>query len=75
MTPKERARNYVWSRIEAADRNIYELERNIEYHDLAASKIKISEDEYDELHNAYKAAVSRRVMFNYLFKLIELDED
>jgi len=75
LTPKERARNYVWSRIDSTDRNIEELERKIEYHDLAASEVKIPEEAYDELHNAYKAAVSRRVMFNYLFKLIETDEE
>ena len=75
MTPKERARNYVWSRIDTADRDIEKLERQIEYHDLTDSEVKIPEEEYDELHNAYKAAVSRRVMFNYLFKLIETDED
>jgi len=70
MTPKERARNYVWSRIEAADRDLLEAEKDLAVYNESGHYLS-----YDQVENAYNAAVSRRVMFNYLFKLIELDED
>ena len=70
LTPKERARNYVWSRIESAERDLITAERDLENHSELNNRLSLN-----HLENAYRAAVSRRVMFNYLFKLIETDEE
>lgn len=70
MTVKEKARNYIWSRIESAERNLIEAERDLEQYNDSNSRLSL-----EHLENAYRAAVSRRLMFNYLFKLIETDED
>jgi len=70
MTPKERARNYVWSRIESADRDLLKAEQDLAVYNESGHYLS-----YEQVENTYKAAVSRRIMFNYLFKLIELDED
>ena len=69
LTPKERDRNYVWSRIESAERDLITAERNLESYSEMNSRLSLY-----HLESAYRAAVSRRVMFNYLFKLIETDE-
>ena len=69
LTPKERARNYVWSRIESAERDLITAERDLKEYNEQSNRLSL-----DHLENAYRAAVSRRVMFNYLFKLIETDE-
>lgn len=69
LTPKERARNYVWSRIEAAERDLITAERDLVVYNESGHYLS-----YEQVENAYRAAVSRRVMFNYLFKLIETDE-
>ena len=63
MTVKEKARNYVWSRVESA-------ERDLEEYNEKSNRLSL-----DHIENTYRAAVSRRLMFNYLFKLIETDED
>jgi len=70
LTPKERARNYVWSRIESAERDLITAERDLYEYKESNSRLPLA-----HLENAYRAAVSRRVMFNYLFKLIETDEE
>ena len=70
LTPKERARNYVWSRIESAERDLITAERDLDEYKESNSHLPLA-----HLENAYRAAVSRRVMFNYLFKLIETDEE
>lgn len=70
LTPKERARNYVWSRIESAERDLITAERDLDEYKESNSRLSLT-----HLENAYNAAVSRRVMFNYLFKLIETDEE
>jgi len=70
LTPKERARNYVWSRIESAERDLIAAERDLDEYKESNSRLPLT-----HLENAYRAAVSRRVMFNYLFKLIETDEE
>ena len=69
MTVKEKARNYVWSRIESSERDLIDAEKDLEEYNESSSRLSLS-----HLENAYNKAVSRRVMFNYLFKLIELDE-
>lgn len=70
MNTKERARNYIWSRIESAERDLVNAERDLEQYNDSTNRLSL-----DHLENAYRAAVSRRVMFNYLFKLIETDEN
>lgn len=70
MTTKEKARNYVWSRIESAERDLIAAERDLEEYNEKSNRLSL-----DHIENTYRAAVSRRLMFNYLFKLIETDED
>jgi len=70
MTVKEKARNYIWSRIEAADRDLLKAERDLEEYNESSDRLSL-----EHIENTYRVAVSRRLMFNYLFKLIETDED
>lgn len=70
MTTKEKARDYVWARIESAERDLINAERDLEEYNEKSNRLSL-----DHLENTYRSAVSRRLMFNYLFKLIETDED
>ena len=68
MTTKEKARNYVWSRIQSTERDLEDI--NIEMSGERDGRISI-----DILEKQLDATDRRLDMFNYLFKLIETDED
>jgi hypothetical protein len=70
LTTKEKARNYVWSRIESTERDLELLERDITDYKERSGIITI-----EHLNDAHTAAKSRQTVFNYLFKLIETDEE
>jgi hypothetical protein len=70
LTTKEKARNYVWSRIESTERDLELLERDIMDYKEGTGILTM-----DHLENAHRAAKSRQTVFNYLFKLIETDEE
>jgi len=68
MTTKEKARNYIWSRIQSTE---------IEYkwvHD----EMRQPDDKrisMDKLEKMLDSCDRRLDMYNYLFKLVELDEE
>ena len=68
MTTKEKARNYIWSRIQAT-----EIEYKQIHDDMRESgdkRISMS-----TLENMLDSCDRKLDMYNYLFKLIELDEE
>ena len=68
MTTKEKARNYIWSRIQSTEieyKWIYEEMRQPGDRRISMDKLELMLD-----------ATDRKLdMYNYLFKLVELDED
>lgn len=66
MTTKEKARDYIWSRIETTEREYNQI--NLEYH-------QVEDNDADQLEIRLDATDRKLDMYNYLFKLIELDED
>lgn len=68
MTVKEKARNYVWSRIQSTERDLKNI--NVEMSGDRDGRISM-----DILEKQLDATDRRLDMFNYLFKLIETDED
>ena len=67
LTTKEKARNYVWSRIESTEREYRQIHEDIENNMTGAVG-------RDELEIRLDATDRKLDMFNYLFKLIETDE-
>lgn len=68
MTTKEKARNYVWSRIESTEREYRQIHEDIENNMTGIIGM-------DQLEIRLDATDRKLDMYNYLFKLIELDED
>ena len=68
MTTKEKARNYVWSRIESTEREYKQIHEDIENNMTGIVGM-------DQLEIRLDATDRKLDMYNYLFKLIELDED
>lgn len=68
MTTKEKARNYVWSRIESTEREYRQVHEDIENNMTGIIGM-------DQLEIRLDATDRKLDMYNYLFKLIELDED
>ena len=68
LTTKEKARNYVWSRIESTEREYRQIHKDIENNMTGAVG-------RDELEIRLDATDRKLDMFNYLFKLIETDEE
>lgn len=66
MTAKEKARDYIWSRIEATEREYNQI--NLEYH-------QTEDNDVNQLEIRLDATDRKLDMYNYLFKLIELDEN
>jgi hypothetical protein len=66
MTVKEKARNYIWSRIQSTE---------IEYKWVHDEMRQPSDISIDKLEMMLDSCDRRLDMFNYLFKLIELDEE
>jgi len=67
LTTKEKARNYIWSRIESTEREYRQIHKDIENNMTGAVG-------RDELEIRLDATDRKLDMFNYLFKLIETDE-
>jgi len=68
MTTKEKARNYIWSRIESTEREYKQVHEDIKHNRTGFVGM-------DQLEIRLDATDRKLDMFNYLFKLIELDED
>ena len=68
MTTREKARNYVWSRIESTEREYKQIHEDIENNMTGIVGM-------DQLEIRLDATDRKLDMYNYLFKLIELDED
>lgn len=68
MTTKEKARNHIWSRIISTEREYKDI------HDAMRKKGdgRISMDTLEIMLDATDRKLD---MYNYLFKLIELDEE
>lgn len=68
MTTKEKARNYVWSRIQNAELEYKQIHDDMSSNNTGALTM-------DQLEIRLDATDRKLDMFNYLFKLIETDED
>ena len=68
MTTREKARNYVWSRIESTEREYRQIHQDIENNMTGVVGM-------DQLEIRLDATDRKLDMYNYLFKLIELDEN
>jgi hypothetical protein len=68
MTTREKARNYVWSRIESTEREYKQIHEDIENNMTGVVGM-------DQLEIRLDATDRKLDMYNYLFKLIELDEN
>jgi len=68
MTTREKARNYVWSRIESTEREYRQIHEDIENNMTGVVGM-------DQLEIRLDATDRKLDMYNYLFKLIELDEN
>lgn len=68
MTTREKARNYVWSRIESTEREYKQIHEDIENNMTGVVGM-------DQLEIRLDATDRKLDMYNYLFKLIELDEE
>ena len=68
MTTREKARNYVWSRIESTEREYKQIHKDIENNMTGVVGM-------DQLEIRLDATDRELDMYNYLFKLIELDEN
>lgn len=68
MTNREKARDFIWSKIEVTERELQGLYKEMKHcgpNDLVG---------IDKLEMMYESTERRLDMFNYLFKLIETDE-
>ena len=68
MSPKEKAHNHLWSRIQHAERELVELQNEM----CSKSQNRIS---LSTLEKMYESIENKLGMYNYLFKLVELDEE
>ena len=68
MTTKEKARDYVWSRIETTEREYRQINNDMRTRSTGVLTM-------DQLEIRLDATDRKLDMYNYLFKLIELDED
>ena len=68
MTTKEKARNYIWSRIQATERDYIQIHNDMRQ----GSDGRIS---METLENMLDSCDRKLDMYNYLFKLVELDEE
>ena len=68
MSPKEKAQNHLWSRIQHTERELVELQKDM----CSRSQNRIS---LATLEKMYESTENKLGMYNYLFKLVELDED
>ena len=68
MTTREKARNYVWSRIESTEREYKQIHEDIENNMTGVVGM-------DQLEIRLDATDRELDMYDYLFKLIELDEN
>jgi hypothetical protein len=67
MTTKEKARNYVWSKMENIQRELKDL--TVEMSGERGQRIS-----HEQLSIVHDSLDRKLDMYNYLFKLIELDE-
>jgi hypothetical protein len=68
MSPKEKAHNHLWSRIQHTERELVELQNDM----CSRGQKRIS---LSTLEKMYESTENKLGMYNYLFKLVELDED
>lgn len=68
MTVKEKARNYIWSRIQSTEREYTQIHDDMRQ----PGDRRISMDKLEIMLDATDRKLD---MYNYLFKLVELDED
>ena len=68
MTAKEKAHNHLWSRIQHTERELVELQNDM----CSRGQNRIS---LSTLEKMYESTENKLGMYNYLFKLVELDED
>jgi hypothetical protein len=68
MTTKEKARDYIWSRIETTEREYRQINNDMRTRSTGVLTM-------DQLEIRLDATDRKLDMYNYLFKLIELDED
>jgi len=68
MTTKEKAHNHLWSRIQHTERELVELQS--EMCSRGQNRISLS-----TLEKMYESTENKLSMYNYLFKLVELDEE
>ena len=68
MTTREKARNYIWSRIQATERDYVQIHNDMR--ESGDKRISMS-----TLENMLDSCDRKLDMYNYLFKLVELDEE
>ena len=68
MTTREKARDYIWSRIETTEREYRQINNDMRTRSTGVLTM-------DQLEIRLDATDRKLYMYNYLFKLIELDED
>lgn len=68
MSPREKAHNHLWSRIQNTERELVQLQN--EMCSRSGKRLSLS-----TLEKMYESTENRLSMYNYLFKLVELDED
>ena len=68
MSPREKAHNHLWSRIQNTERELVQL--HSEMCSSGGKRLSLS-----TLEKMYESTENRLSMYNYLFKLVELDED
>jgi len=68
---KESARNYIWARIIGTERELDKIKTEMSH----CGKHGESRLSLDKLEIMYEATENRLGMYNYIFKLIELDEN
>ena len=68
MTTKEKARNYIWSRIQSTERDYVQIHNDMRQ----GPDGRIS---METLENMLDSCDRKLDMYNYLFKLVELDEE
>lgn len=68
MTTREKARDYIWSRIETTEREYRQINNDMRTRSTGVLTM-------DQLEIRLDATDRKLDMYNYLFKLIELDED
>jgi len=68
MSPREKAHNHLWSRIQNTERELVQLQS--EMCSRGGRRLSLA-----TLEKMYESTENRLSMYNYLFKLVELDED